>query len=74
MTKLKELKELQKDIINELVMVDIRPYSHNLVGLYLQQLDKEYGNEEIIKILKLKPKLWAKKGWKYLLKENEIDY
>ena len=68
-----EMKTLWS-IAEESKYIDIKPYSHNIVGLELQILNKNhnYDNEKI----KLVVKTFGldKKGWGYLLKdENEVN-
>ena len=42
----KTLKELRAQIKKEVPYVDIKPYSHNIIGLVLMQIAKEFGKGE----------------------------
>lgn len=42
----KTLKELRKQIEKEVPYVDIKPYSHNIIGLVLMQISQQFGKEE----------------------------
>lgn len=65
-------EELKSKIVNELMYVDIKPYSHNLVGLYLDQLDKKFGKEALKEVLRENFNDFSINGWDYLLKMYEI--
>jgi len=58
-------EEIIKNIKKEIPYVDIKPYSHNIIGLELEILARDYGEEEvhnIVKNTKLKDL-----GWGYIL-------
>ena len=58
-------EEIIKNIKKEITYVDIKPYSHNIIGLELEILARDYGEEEvhnIVKNTKLKDL-----GWGYIL-------
>lgn len=40
----KSLKELRKKIREEVDWVDIKPHSHNIIGLILRQISGSYGD------------------------------
>ena len=66
--KTKTIEELKQIIREEKPFVDLKPYSHNIISLTLQQIAKEYGYDaanNIIKELELE-----KKGWR---KEDEVQ-
>lgn len=48
---MKILKELRKEILNECQYIDFKPFSHNIIGLILKQISKNYGNEEANKAI-----------------------
>ena len=57
------LKEHRKIIEDNVAWVDIKPYSHNIIGLTLAQIDAQYGREEANKCItdfKLEDKGWSK--------------
>jgi hypothetical protein len=57
------LTELRAQIQRESQTIGVKPYSHNIVGLALQQIDKEHGRVEANKAIddfKLK-----RHGWSY---------
>ena len=64
----KAIEELRQAIINELMYVDIRPYSHNLVGLYMDELERNYGIKEVKRIVNDHASLWESKGWGHLVR------
>ncbi len=45
-------KEIIGYIENELPFVDMKPYSHNIISLYLQSLYKLVGKEELNEYIK----------------------
>jgi len=47
----KTLKELRAQIKKEVPYVDIKPYSHNIIGLVLMQIAKEFGKDEANKAI-----------------------
>ena len=57
-------------IENESKYIDIKPFSHNIVGLELQMLSEQfnYTNAQIKEVVK-KYNL-HKKGWAYVLDDN----
>ena len=57
------LQYLKNKIWGELCFIGVRPYSHNLVGLYLEQIEKHYGHEEVVKLIKYSP--LKDLGWSY---------
>ena len=62
-----EIKTLSS-IAEESKYIDIKPYSHNIVGLNLQILNKNHNyDDEKIKLV-VKTFGLDKKGWGYLLK------
>jgi hypothetical protein len=62
----KELKDLMC-IAEEARWIDIKPYSHNIVGITLRMLDENHKyDEEKIKLV-VKTFGLDKKGWGYLL-------
>jgi len=65
----KTIEELRQAIINELMYVDIRPYSHNLVGLYMDELERNYGIKEVKRIVNDHAFWWESKGWGHLVRE-----
>ena len=63
-------QELIKAIKDQIPYVDIKPYSHNIIGLKLQMLSTEYGQEESNKLIretKLKDIGWT------VIEEDECD-
>jgi len=42
----KTLEELRQQIADEIDYVDIKPYSHNIIGCVLRIIDRDYGTEE----------------------------
>lgn len=60
--------EIIEKIMKEIPFVDIKPYSHNLIGLYLNQL-AEVSSQEIVKELVENTKL-KDLGWDWILKED----
>ena len=65
-------EELKNKIVNELMWVDIKPYSQNLVGLYLDQLDNNFGKDAVIEVLKENFNDFSINGWDNLLKFYKI--
>ena len=47
----RRLKQLRDRIDREVDYVDIKPYSHNIISLTLQTIDKEFGRKEANKAL-----------------------
>ena len=60
----------KEDIINtikkEIPFVNVKPYSHNIISINLFILEKEYGQEEVNKLIE-KTKL-KDLGWGWILK------
>jgi hypothetical protein len=59
----KTLDELKERILEEAEYVDIRPYSHNIISLYLREIDKRFGKKitnEIIEECELEILGWHK--------------
>ena len=57
------LMELKQRIMDEEGYVDIKPYSHNIIGLLLRQISEKYGKEEANKAIdecKLRKHGWRK--------------
>ena len=44
--------ELIIEIKDEIPWVDIKPYSHNIIGLKLEILSRDYGEEEVHNLVK----------------------
>ena len=65
-----ELFELMS-IANESKFIDIKPYSHNIVGLVLRILSETYKYDD--NKIKLVVRVFGlhKKGWGYLLEDNQ---
>ena len=54
-------KEIIKDIKKHIPLVDKNCYSHNVIGLWLSELENDYGLEEVEKLInttKLKSLGW----------------
>jgi len=45
------LRELRSKIEAEVEYVDVKPYSHNLISIYLRQISKEFGDEVVNRII-----------------------
>tara|TARA_R110002096_G_scaffold369153_1_gene562444 strand:+ start:733 stop:936 length:204 start_codon:yes stop_codon:yes gene_type:complete len=58
-------EELIIAIKNEIPFVDIKPYSHNIIGLKLELLEKEFGEKEVIELIKNTNLKYL--GWGYIL-------
>lgn len=57
-----ELIKLRATIAKEVPHVDVRPYSHNIIGLALSEISRAYGIPEANKAIrdfKLKRKGWS---------------
>ena len=64
----KTLEQLQYEIINEIPYVNIKPYSHNIIGIKLKIMGDTFGKQEVYDIVnntELK-----NIGWKHLLDLN----
>ena len=46
------LKELRTKIEKELPYINIKPYSHNIIGLLLGQIEKMYGKDVVNKTIR----------------------
>lgn len=58
------LGELRQRIIDEIPFIDVKPYSHNIIGIVLQQIADGFGHEEALKAIKelgLDKKGWTQK-------------
>ena len=66
---MKTLQELRDQISKEKKYVGIKPYSHNIVTLCLQQIDREFGTKEANKTIKYFGLI--RLGWN--LKKEEED-
>ena len=47
-----ELVKIRESIIKEIPYIDIKQYSHNIIGIQLSLIDKKYGHEEVLKTIK----------------------
>ena len=47
----KTLKKLRAEVSREVPWVGTKPYSHNIIGLVLAQIAKEYGDDEANKAI-----------------------
>lgn len=74
MSALQNLAELKNEMFVELLHVDLKPYSHNIVGLYLRQLNDKYGEKEVINVMEAWSKFWARAGWSHYLDKYNIEY
>lgn len=45
---MESLEFLRKSIAKEVPFVDIKPYSHNIIGILLGMIEKGYGRAEAI--------------------------
>ena len=59
--KANKKRELTNRIRREVQWIGIKPYSHNIIGITLQQIDKEFGRDHAISVMK-RYKL-DQKGW-----------
>lgn len=55
-------------ILNEIPFINKKPYSHNIISLNLMILERDYGEEEVINLIKT-TKL-KNLGWGHILKKN----
>ena len=62
---MKKREEIIKKIKEEIPYVDIKPYSHNIINLQLGMLAEEYGQEEVISLIK--STRLKDLGWGYIL-------
>jgi len=51
MKKDSTLEDLRDDIAQEVPYIDVKPYSHNIVGLLLQAIDNRFGKDEANKAI-----------------------
>ena len=66
-----QIKDVEMKILMEAPFIDIKPYSHNLVGLYLRDLKNLCeGTTYLDNILTSTP--LPIMGWKHLLSDSEI--
>ena len=63
------MDKLEKTISDEAPYVDIKEYSHNIIGMTLEQIDKEFGFEKVKEIV-IKYRL-DEKGWSYVLNDKK---
>ena len=47
----KTLAQLRQMIKKEVPFVDVKPYSHNIIGVVLMQINNEYGKDEANKAI-----------------------
>jgi len=67
MKQLQTLEEMRAKIDKEVPYIDVKPYSHNIVGVVLSMIAKEYGDEEAnsaIEDFRLDELGWSKKETK----------
>ncbi len=50
-TKQYELEYIIDKIENEIDFVDVKPYSHNIIALWLKILEEQYGKDEVFEII-----------------------
>ena len=62
------LQEIKNKIWGEIPFINKRPYSNNIVGCYLRQIEKHYGQEEVVKLIKNSP--LKNLGWGYIAKPD----
>jgi len=48
----KTIEEIKAKIINEAEYVDIKPYSHNIISLYLGEVNRRFGKEMANQLIK----------------------
>ena len=56
-------------IAEELKFVDIKEYSHNIVGLQLDILNDDYGEDALARVIRKNARMFTKKGWKHLVEK-----
>ena len=61
-------EEIINKIKKEIPYVDIKPYSHNIIGLELNVLADKYGQEEVEKIVR--ETNLKNIGWGYILEKK----
>lgn len=65
MAKDRTLADLRDEIAQEEPYVDIRPYSHNIIGLLLKEIADRFGKDEANKAItdfRLERKGWRKEA------------
>tara|TARA_R110000803_G_scaffold146566_1_gene212303 strand:- start:194 stop:415 length:222 start_codon:yes stop_codon:yes gene_type:complete len=68
MTQTKQ--EIIKKIKEEIPYIDIKPYSHNIIGLELSILEQVAGKEAVIELVKTTR--LKNLGWHYILEQAGI--
>jgi hypothetical protein len=48
----KSLTQLRKEIRAEVPYVDVKPFSHNIIGCLLRIIDRDYGKDEANRAIK----------------------
>tara|TARA_R100000426_G_scaffold86684_1_gene68776 strand:- start:1120 stop:1317 length:198 start_codon:yes stop_codon:yes gene_type:complete len=61
-------EEIINKIKKEIPYVDVKPYSHNIIGLQLNVLAEKYGQEEVEKIVR--ETNLKNIGWGYILEKK----
>jgi hypothetical protein len=61
-------EEIINKIKKEIPYVDVKPYSHNIIGLELNVLAEKYGQEEVEKIVR--ETNLKNIGWGYILEKK----
>jgi len=61
-------EEIINKIKKEIPYVDVKPYSHNIIGLQLNVLADKYGQEEVEKIVR--ETNLKNIGWGYILEKK----
>lgn len=68
-----EERETLQCILKEVRWIDIKPFSHNIVGLELQMLADQHGYDDKKIALVVKTFGLDKKGWMHLIKIAEDE-
>lgn len=68
MSQIEKQKIINK-ILEEIPNVNIKSHSHNIINLQLEILDKNFGKEEVLKLVRTTP--LKNIGWGYLLTVRE---
>ena len=63
------LEELFAIIEEQTEWLDIKPYSHNIIGLTLRRIEDYYGIEEVVNAIY--DNGLEDKGWDYIVKKYE---
>ncbi len=63
------LEELFDKVEEQAEWLDIKPYSHNIIGLTLQMIDDYYGTHEVINAIYDND--LEDKGWGHIVKDYE---